>query len=179
MVSPEGLEPPTSDLEGRCSIQLSYGLKTAFYSRLSHGRGFAARRAHERAGSNSSFASAVPIRQERRTGRFRLFSIAQVGTGCSAVSTRAEGARVQHPRAETADRSAVRGRHRPGKDRRFQRSDGRGRPHPTLTVFRRISNFDMLSSQPTASDNALDRPVPQPERRHLLSLASASAAGAL
>ena len=26
MVSPEGLEPPTSDLEGRCSIQLSYGL---------------------------------------------------------------------------------------------------------------------------------------------------------
>ena len=24
--SPEGLEPPTSDLEGRCSIQLSYGL---------------------------------------------------------------------------------------------------------------------------------------------------------
>ena len=26
MASPEGLEPPTSDLEGRCSIQLSYGL---------------------------------------------------------------------------------------------------------------------------------------------------------
>jgi hypothetical protein len=26
VVSPEGLEPPTSDLEGRCSIQLSYGL---------------------------------------------------------------------------------------------------------------------------------------------------------
>ena len=25
--SPEGLEPPTSDLEGRCSIQLSYGLR--------------------------------------------------------------------------------------------------------------------------------------------------------
>jgi hypothetical protein len=27
MASPEGLEPPTSDLEGRCSIQLSYGLR--------------------------------------------------------------------------------------------------------------------------------------------------------
>ena len=27
VASPEGLEPPTSDLEGRCSIQLSYGLK--------------------------------------------------------------------------------------------------------------------------------------------------------
>ena len=26
VASPEGLEPPTSDLEGRCSIQLSYGL---------------------------------------------------------------------------------------------------------------------------------------------------------
>ena len=26
MASLEGLEPPTSDLEGRCSIQLSYGL---------------------------------------------------------------------------------------------------------------------------------------------------------
>ena len=26
LASPEGLEPPTSDLEGRCSIQLSYGL---------------------------------------------------------------------------------------------------------------------------------------------------------
>ena len=29
MASPEGLEPPTSDLEGRCSIQLSYGLVRA------------------------------------------------------------------------------------------------------------------------------------------------------
>ena len=27
VASPEGLEPPTSDLEGRCSIQLSYGLR--------------------------------------------------------------------------------------------------------------------------------------------------------
>jgi hypothetical protein len=25
LACPEGLEPPTSDLEGRCSIQLSYG----------------------------------------------------------------------------------------------------------------------------------------------------------
>jgi transposase-like protein len=33
LASPEGLEPPTSDLEGRCSIQLSYGLRDPKNSR--------------------------------------------------------------------------------------------------------------------------------------------------
>ena len=39
MVSPEGLEPPTSDLEGRCSIQLSYGLGVEPGGAQKYGRG--------------------------------------------------------------------------------------------------------------------------------------------
>ncbi len=33
MVTPEGIEPSTSDLEGPCSIQLSYGATRAFSGR--------------------------------------------------------------------------------------------------------------------------------------------------
>ena len=40
VVTPEGIEPSTSDLEGPCSIQLSYGATRAFSGRANpHARG--------------------------------------------------------------------------------------------------------------------------------------------
>ena len=36
LARPAGLEPATPDLEGRCSIQMSYGRVTTWYAKMPH-----------------------------------------------------------------------------------------------------------------------------------------------